>query len=411
MATKRLRFVVLRPLASVLICLLTVCSARADLVAHWPLNEGTGDVFQDVVGGFDGFLPEAEFDEQTEIEWDEGPPTQDHAVRFLGVNSFIATNFPGIGGASPRTVTFWFRTLDTDAYFLGWGTNFESEKWHIRLNVGGGVMRTEFQGGQNFATTNLIDDEWHHVASVFPEGAVEGEEILHYVDGELDPQAGGTSLEINTAIVEEDFEDWFDANSFDPYPVHFGAVLGHGFGRQLDGLMADIRIYDEGLSQEEIRAIMEGGDGLLGDYNGNGELDAGDLDLQAEAIVMGNHPKEFDLNDDGFVDGADRDVWVRDLKRTWFGDADLNLEFNSSDFVAVFAKGKYEKGLDAGWAEGDWTGDKRFGSSDFVKAFVDGGYEKGQRLPAAVVTTVPEPAAAILLAIGLIGLVGVHRRQ
>ena len=30
---------------------------RADLVAHWELNEGEGDVFTDIVGRNDGFLP------------------------------------------------------------------------------------------------------------------------------------------------------------------------------------------------------------------------------------------------------------------------------------------------------------------------------------------------------------------
>ena len=237
--------------------------ARADLVAHWPLNEGSGDVFKDVVGGSDGFLPIAEFEEQAEIQWsDEGPPTQEHAVEFLGTNSFIATKFPGIGGSDPRTVAFWVRTEDPDAYFLAWGANANTQKWHIRTNGGSGVMRTEFQSGQNFATTSVIDGEWHHVASVFPEGASEGEEILHYVDGVLDEQTGGTSRPIDTAINEDEETDWTDANSADPYHVHFGAVLAHGFGRMLEGLMADVRIYDEELSEEQIRAIFEGDVGV-----------------------------------------------------------------------------------------------------------------------------------------------------
>lgn len=101
---------------SMSLCMGTIC--QGDLVAHWPLNEGNGDVFEDVAGDFDGFLPEAEFG-PTEIEWGEGPPTQENAVQFLGENSFIATEFPGIEGDDPRTVTFWFKTFDTNAYFLG----------------------------------------------------------------------------------------------------------------------------------------------------------------------------------------------------------------------------------------------------------------------------------------------------
>ena len=231
---------------------------QGDLVAHWPLDEGSGDVFSDVAGGFDGFLPEAENGEPAEIQWsDEGPPHQATAVEFSGTNSFIATNYPGVEGSNPRTVAFWVKTTDANAYFLAWGSVGATEKWHIRTNGASGVLRTEFQSGQNFATTSVIDGEWHHVASVFPEGATEGEEILHYVDGVLDEQTGGTSQPINTAIPEGE-TDWTNANASEPYHVHFGGVLAHGFGRMLIGSMADVRIYDEELSEEQIRDIFEG---------------------------------------------------------------------------------------------------------------------------------------------------------
>lgn len=55
--------------------------------------------------------------------------------------------------------------------------------------------------------------------------------------------------------------------------------------------------------------------------------------------------------------------------------------------VAVFQAGKYELDMDAGWAEGDWTGDRRFAWEDMVAAFQDGGYELGAR---AAVSAVPE---------------------
>ena len=57
----------------------------------------------------------------------------------------------------------------------------------------------------------------------------------------------------------------------------------------------------------------------------------------------------FDLNGDSIIDQEDHRVWVKDLEHTWFGDADLNGEFNSKDFVQVFQAGKYET---AGWTLG-----------------------------------------------------------
>jgi hypothetical protein len=63
--------------------------------------------------------------------------------------------------------------------------------------------------------------------------------------------------------------------------------------------------------------------------------------------------------------------------------------------VQVFQFGAYEQPTVAGWAEGDWNGDRRFNSSDFVFAFEfayqDGGYEQDSRTPVAV----PEPDGAI----------------
>lgn len=118
-----------------------------------------------------------------------------------------------------------------------------------------------------------------------------------------------------------------------------------------------------------------------GDFDGDSTLTAADVDLLTAAVLSGTNPPAYDLNGDTSVNAADRTVWVKDLKNTWFGDADLNGVFNSSDIVAVFMAGKYETGANAGWAEGDWNGDGLFNSSDFVAAFVDGGYEQGPRMP------------------------------
>ena len=139
--------------------------------------------------------------------------------------------------------------------------------------------------------------------------------------------------------------------------------------------------------------------GIRGDYNGDGELDAGDLDLQA-AVGIATQDLTYDLNGDGVVDYAgDRVMWLHELKNVYVGDANLDSEFNSNDFVQVFQAGKYETALSAGWAEGDWDASRTFGSSDFIVAFQDGGYELGPRTDAAVV---PEPAAWTLLVNGVV---------
>ena len=145
---------------------------------------------------------------------------------------------------------------------------------------------------------------------------------------------------------------------------------------------------------------------LIGDYNGDGVLNIEDLRRLTSEIQSGANATQFDLDQSGTVDLADRQYWVTDIKSTWIGDANLDGRFDSSDFIEVFQSGKYESGDSADWSEGDWNGDQLFDSGDFIVAFQDGGYEIG---PRTAVASVPEPSAWVLLTLVLVGLVRSRR--
>ncbi|MEZ6116513.1 MAG: PEP-CTERM sorting domain-containing protein [Pirellulaceae bacterium] len=147
-----------------------------------------------------------------------------------------------------------------------------------------------------------------------------------------------------------------------------------------------------------------------GDYNNDGAINAADIDLLTVQMNAASPDLNFDENNDGSVDLADRTIWVENLRNTYFGDSNLDGEFNSSDFVAVFTAGEYEDTAvgNSTWAEGDWNGDGDFNSSDFVTAFSAGGYEIG---PRAAVAAVPEPASNVMVLLGLLGLSLVRRRK
>lgn len=118
--------------------------------------------------------------------------------------------------------------------------------------------------------------------------------------------------------------------------------------------------------------------------------------LEEETHAAEPH-RRFDLNRDERINFEDVNYWVKSLKRTWSGDANLDGEFSSTDLIQVFQVGVYERDEVAGWLSGDWNGDQRFGSSDLIVAFQDGGYEAGARVSFAPIAAVPEPSSIGLI--------------
>ncbi|MCA9200392.1 MAG: hypothetical protein KDA87_22785 [Planctomycetales bacterium] len=138
------------------------------------------------------------------------------------------------------------------------------------------------------------------------------------------------------------------------------------------------------------------------DFDGDGTLGVGDIHLLLAQISSGDGTARFDINNDQSVDAADIVLFVtsEDKLNTWIGDANLDGEFNSEDFVPVFQAGLFETGRPAQWEHGDWNGDGRFDSGDFVAAFRDGGYEQGVRTK-----PVPEPKnISVVLAFAVLAI-------
>lgn len=138
-----------------------------------------------------------------------------------------------------------------------------------------------------------------------------------------------------------------------------------------------------------------------------------DIDLLHSLILHGMRQfwlpvAMFDLNNDGNITRLDSTVWVKDIKHTYLGDADLDGEFDSGDLVSVLAAGQYEDTIDdnSSWGTGDWNGDSEFNSSDLVVALANGGYESG---PRAGVDAVPEPTGQSLVVVAVAATLRIRR--
>jgi len=132
-----------------------------------------------------------------------------------------------------------------------------------------------------------------------------------------------------------------------------------------------------------------------GDFNDDSLLTATDIDLLSAFVRDGDNNSVFDLNGDGGVNDADRTIWVENLAGTFFGDADLNKEVAFADFLHLantFSR-------TGGWAAGDFDGSGTVLFPDFLLLSANFGKS------ATAVAAVPEPNAAMLLLVGLVGLV------
>jgi hypothetical protein len=133
--------------------------------------------------------------------------------------------------------------------------------------------------------------------------------------------------------------------------------------------------------------------GLGGDVNRDFQINAADIDAIMSAVRSELADPRYNFTADTTLDSEDIGAWVHNVAKTYFGDANLDGEFNSGDLIATFAAGTYGQDIDATWATGDWTGDARFGTDDLIVAFQDGGFERG---PRAIAQMVPEPASYLL---------------
>ena len=100
---------------------------------------------------------------------------------------------------------------------------------------------------------------------------------------------------------------------------------------------------------------------------------------------------------------------MEQLQHTYFGDGNLDGEFNTGDLVDVLMAGQYEDGIAGNslWETGDWNGNGDFDTADFVLVLTSGAFETG---PRRMAQAVPEPSGLFLSLLAPLGLEFRRRR-
>jgi len=209
-------------------------TTRSDmLVGHWELDESSGTVASDSVGGHDGTL-------MGDPVWWPSDGKIGGALEFDGVGDYVeVAGYKGISGGNPRTVSAWVKVESTGSTLaiVRWGTlEINGGLWSNVINADG-KLRAAVWDGSVVGGTTINDNTWHHVAIVLPDKEdVKVEDILLYVDGEQESTIiSSGSQTIDTAV------------GMDVLISLDGSV----------GLLDDVRIYNYALSEEDIQALAD----------------------------------------------------------------------------------------------------------------------------------------------------------
>ncbi|MDA7890200.1 leucine-rich repeat protein, partial [Akkermansiaceae bacterium] len=238
-------------------------------VAHWPFDGNLSDVSGN---GHHG--------QSRPFEWD--PIWGDDARGEVSNGSTGSIQNPlvtipgykGIRGTKSRTVSAWIKTNNTYGAIVSWGKDFSGQWMSFGLanpNNKKGLITLHVGSRRIDGNAELADGEWHHVAFTWKDdGTPDVTDAKLYVDGQLEAVE---PFGVNHGL--------FNTASSDDL------VIGSGFASdRFNGLIDDLRIYDQALNDEAIRLLS------LGVWEGV-DRDSTLIERDTGSIVEVQVPAEF----------------------------------------------------------------------------------------------------------------------
>jgi hypothetical protein len=208
--------------------------AKGDLVAHWRLDEGSGEAVPDSTGANAGEIVIASGAERV-------------AGRIGGAMELKGSSYVKVPDSDSLdldrelTVAAWIRLADAagDQCVAAKGTNFvfcetvAGGRPHNVLNIGGGPTAhwLKFDYTKDAA---FFLGRWRHVAFTY-----DGSKVVNYIDGEPDGKPAPLTGDMSTNW------DWLGIGTNGPWADKF-----------FKGAIDDVRIYKRALPPDEIRKLF-----------------------------------------------------------------------------------------------------------------------------------------------------------
>ena len=209
-----------------------------ELIAHWPLLEGTGSTASDATGnGHDGTLV-------------NNPTWNNDGLVFDGLDDYINIGTLDVPGQA-LTLAAWVQAdqlencIHGDCRILskGTGTAEQSHYWMLSTIKVGNQTRLRFRLKTNGITStlvastgNLINGDLFHVAAVY-----DGTSMRLYKDGaEVGSLAKTGSINTNNSV-----QTWIGSNP------------NNANSRPWKGLIADVRIYQQALTEADVNDVID----------------------------------------------------------------------------------------------------------------------------------------------------------
>ena len=313
-------------------------SVSADLLGYWSADStgGQGSTLINDLGdsALDGELFEVQY--TSAGEGHTGAP-QDYALEFPGEDFDYVVIPPTDETFEEATFTAWVKGIPTGAW-----TGMISTRGGQALYLGFQATTTDLAYVWNdnsrdtwgwVSDVSIAEEEWTFVALTITEDA-----------GTVYAGIPGEGLDSNSNeidhVPQDNFNEW-----------RLGEDDCCGTERNFAGLMDDVSIWNEALTEEQLNSLF------LGTQN--------PLSLAGLGPGPGGAPVLL------------------------AGDADEDLDFDQLDLVRVQIAGKYLTGAPATWGDGDWdgapggqqgsppSGDGEFNQLDIIGALAAGVYLTG----------------------------------